>query len=118
MDGAEGADGDGGAGPAFAPAPLELCRLAEVVPEQVCAMLADVPRPSFAPDLAAWAPNAGAVGPIAPQLSSLSSPRGTATAANARAPSTGAKRSGTTSPAGLGAMGATGRARRIKLATS
>jgi uncharacterized membrane protein YgcG len=45
-------------GPAFSPAPLELCRLAEVVPEQICSMLATVPRPSFAPDLAAWAPDA------------------------------------------------------------
>lgn len=48
-------------GPIFSPAPLELCRLAEVVPDQICSMLATVPRPSFVPDLAAWAPEAGPI---------------------------------------------------------
>jgi hypothetical protein len=58
-------------------------------------MLADVPRPSFAPDLAAWAPNSGALGP---SPSSLASPRGPAASVGAQ--QTGGRRAST---AGLGA---------------
>jgi len=121
----DGADA-GADGPVFSPAPLELCRLAEVVPEQICAMLAAVPGPSFAPDLAAWDPDAtpvaNATGHIAAASRSYSRSRGTnsgtsaaAVLSAASAPSAPSAHStrGITAGPGPGAMGAAGAAAAV-----